>query len=49
MNPFLLPKRIPAKETANVCNVNGTPPGKGIEICASIAVIVANIPQYTIS
>lgn len=47
IKPFLLPSIIPAKETAKVCIVSGTPPGNGIAICASIAVIEANNEHIT--
>ena len=32
MVPLLAPRIIPAKGTASVCNVSGTPPGRGIEM-----------------
>ena len=40
--PSILPKKKPAKAIANVCNVNGTPKGVGIERTDVIAKIAVN-------
>ena len=43
--PFLEPRMIPASVMANVCIVNGTPKGIGMDICAMITMTAVNNPM----
>ena len=42
--PFFAPSIIPASVIANVCMVMGTPKGRGIAICAMIAMTAVTTP-----